>query len=167
MSVDAKPLILNVGSGWDRREGSVNIDLHDERADIKADVLDLHMFQDGEADVVIASQILEHFSRHDGERALKEWFRVLRSGGECVVSVPDIEAVCSTFNEIPGEHRQGFMYMLFGWQNEDKPGMIHQWGFTPRGLAKAMEDAGFEVIWMDKNKPPRPTPSVRCVGRKP
>ena len=165
--LEVDPLILNVGCGWDYRQDCVNIDLHDPKADIKADVLNLSMFGDGVADVVIASQILEHFSRHEGERALKEWFRVLRSGGECVVSVPDVEAVCELFNDFPVNVRQASMYMFFGWQTEDNPLMVHKWGYTPLGLAQVMEGAGFDVIWMDKNNPPRPTPSVRCVGRKP
>lgn len=158
-------VILNVGCGHDIRQNAINVDLHDERADVKADAKDLPMVGDGTVDVVIASQILEHFTFADGSAALAEWFRVLRPGGELIVSVPDMDAVVSDWSKMPEELKAALMYFFYGAQNA--PGQVHMSGYTPYSLTKVMNAAGFEVIWMDKNYPPRPTPSVRIVGRKP
>lgn len=157
-------VMLNVGCGHDIREGCINIDLYDDRADVKADVRELP-FCDGHADVVIASQILEHFEFKEGERALREWARVLKSGGELVVSVPNMDEVVRMFRDFPEELKAATMYIFYGAQGA--VGMAHMSGFTPFSLCKAVRKAGLEVIWMDYNTPRRPTPSVRVVGRKP
>lgn len=158
-------VILNVGCGHDIRQNAINVDLYDARADVKADAKHLPMCADDSVDVVIASQILEHFTFADGKAALAEWFRVLRPGGELIVAVPDMDAIANDWMRLPEELKVALMYFFYGAQNG--PGQVHMSGYTPYSLTKAMNRAGFEVIWMDKNSPPRPTPSFRMVGRKP
>ena len=158
-------VIVNVGCGHDIRKNAINVDLYDDRADVKADAKNLSMFADGSVDVVIASQILEHFTFEEGKAALAEWFRVLRPGGELVVAVPDMDAVVVRWHDLPEEVKTATMYFFYGAQVG--PGQVHMSGYTPYSLTQAVNKAGFEVIWMDKNKPPRPTPTVRIVGRKP
>jgi ubiquinone/menaquinone biosynthesis C-methylase UbiE len=158
-------VIVNVGCGHDIRKNAINVDLYDARADVKADAKCLPMFTDGSVDVVIASQILEHFTFADGKEALTEWFRVLRPGGELIVNVPDMDAAASDWSKLPDELKAALMYFFYGVQVG--PGQVHMSGYTPYSLTKAMNAAGFEVIWMDKNTPRRPTPTVRIVGRKP
>ena len=158
-------VIVNVGCGHDIRKNAINVDLYDDRADVRADAKDLPMFAEGSVDVVIASQILEHFTFADGKAALSEWFRVLCPGGELVVSVPDMDGVVNRWHDLPDEVKVALMYFFYGAQTG--PGQVHMSGYTPYSLTKAMIAEGFEVIWMDKNKPPRPTPTVRIVGRKP
>lgn len=158
-------VILNVGCGHDIRQNAINVDLYDDRADIKADAKCLTMCADGSVDVIIASQVLEHFTFTDGIAALDEWFRVLRPGGELIVAVPDMDGVVNRWHDLPEEVKTATMYFFYGAQVG--PGQVHMSGYTPYSLTKAMNAAGFEVIWMDKNMPPRPTPTVRIVGRKP
>ena len=158
-------MVVNVGCGHDIRKNAINVDLYDARADVKADAKDLPMFADGTVDVVIASQILEHFTFEDGKAALAEWFRVLRPRGELVVSVPDMDAVAGDWAKMPDELKIALMYFFYGVQVGQ--GQVHMSGYTPYSLTKAMNKAGFEIIWMDKNKPQRPTPTVRIIGRKP
>lgn len=54
-------------------------------------------FDNGSVDVVYTSHTLEHFSKQDGERFLRECHRVLRPGGILRVVVPDLEAIVSDY----------------------------------------------------------------------
>jgi predicted SAM-dependent methyltransferase len=54
-------------------------------------------FGDGSVDVVYTSHTLEHFSKQEGERFLKECHRVLRPGGIIRVVVPDLEPIISGY----------------------------------------------------------------------
>jgi predicted SAM-dependent methyltransferase len=54
-------------------------------------------FDDESVDIIYTSHTLEHFSRQEGTRFLKECHRVLRSGGILRVVVPDLEAIISDY----------------------------------------------------------------------
>lgn len=60
---------------------------HASGGEIEADVVDLHMIENGSIDGILAKHLLEHIIRPIP--ALKEWARVLKDGGKLVVIVPD------------------------------------------------------------------------------
>jgi predicted SAM-dependent methyltransferase len=51
-------------------------------------------FADGTFDAVYAYHVFEHLSPSEGERCARQLFRVLKAGGICRVSVPDLETAC-------------------------------------------------------------------------
>lgn len=57
------------------------------QADICASGDDLYMFKDGELDFVVARHNLEHYV--DVVKTIKEWRRVLKTGGVMAVILPD------------------------------------------------------------------------------
>jgi SAM-dependent methyltransferase len=73
----------------------------------RADVTDLP-YADGRFDIVVCSEVLEHLS--DGKAAVNELVRVLKPGGDLVVSVPRYlpERVCwalsAAYHQEPGGH---------------------------------------------------------------
>ena len=84
------PLIvrkLNIGSGWNYREGYINTDLwqRGNRLDIvcRAEALP---FKNGVFNEVYSCHVLEHISYWLTKKVLTEWVRVLSVGGEIVVS---------------------------------------------------------------------------------
>lgn len=54
-------------------------------------------FDDASVDIVYTSHTLEHFSKQEGERFLKECHRVLRQGGIIRVVVPDLKTIISDY----------------------------------------------------------------------
>lgn len=54
-------------------------------------------FDDGSVDTIYTSHTLEHFTKKEGERFLKECHRVLRSDGILRVVVPDLESIVSDY----------------------------------------------------------------------
>ena len=54
-------------------------------------------FRDQTFDVVYHSHLLEHLTRNDAERLMRECVRVLKSGGVCRVAVPNMEDICRQY----------------------------------------------------------------------
>ena len=89
---------LNIGSYMDMfHYGWHNLDILDLSEYAKAygynfrqvDVLQGIPYPDDSVDIINASHVLEHFSYEDGEKFLRECFRVLKPGGVIRITVPD------------------------------------------------------------------------------
>jgi len=80
---------LDIGCGRIKcHENAIGMDVFPfSSVDILAEGNDLWMFKDNELDFIVASHSLEHFA--DTKKVLKEWVRVLKSGGILGVAVPD------------------------------------------------------------------------------
>lgn len=87
---------LNLGCGYDRKEGYVNIDLYP--ADSVDMVLDLNRipypFEDSSIDEIFIQHTLEHLN--DFEGTIKEFHRILKDEGRLTVIVPDFSS-CYAF----------------------------------------------------------------------
>jgi SAM-dependent methyltransferase len=95
--------VLELGAGWCDFSNSVtarsvtamDIDATVARSagpgvrPVVGDCTDLTRFPDGDFDVVLASNLLEHLERADVERLLGESMRVLRPGGRLVLIQPN------------------------------------------------------------------------------
>ena len=113
---------LNLGCGNQTPEGWVNIDyafgarfakipffrainkkicLCQMEWDDQIKVHDLRRtfpFDDASVDIIYTSHTVEHFSKQEGERFLKECHRVLKPGGIIRVVVPDLETIISDYS---------------------------------------------------------------------
>jgi ubiquinone/menaquinone biosynthesis C-methylase UbiE len=88
--------------------------------DIIADVQDLAAIDNAQFDCVYCSQVLEHLPRPD--KAISEFFRVLRPGGYVIVSAPHLSAL----HEEPHDYYR----------------------YTQHGLRCLLESSGFEIVRM-------------------
>lgn len=85
---------VNIGCGFDYREGWINVDRYAKRADQRWDILDLPWpLKTGSVDWLYANQILEHVPPRIGDEdglilQLREIHRVLKPGGRCFIGVP-------------------------------------------------------------------------------
>lgn len=140
---------LNLGSGGDRRDGWVNVDLRPEVADVVCDISKLP-YRDGEVDEILASDIAEHFPRQRLADLFAEWRRVLRPDGTLTLRVPNLlrlsEAIVrnpdgadSLIENVYGGHRWG----------PDGAWDTHHWGWTPQTLDRDLAGWGFEVVSND------------------
>lgn len=88
------PKKLNLGCGFDKREGYLNIDLHQmHKPDIVADVLHLHHLPTAHYTEIVAQDLLEHLPRTATKRALLHWASLLQMGGTLHLRVPNILGV--------------------------------------------------------------------------
>ena len=86
----ASGISLELGSG---KNPDPDYDIHldvdpQHNPDVVASALDIP-FEDDYFDRVKAVDVLEHISYRDTERALSEWSRVLKRGGEIYIQVPE------------------------------------------------------------------------------
>lgn len=91
-------------------------------------------FSDNFFDIVMSFGTIEHFL--DSSKAVKEFYRVVKKGGTCLVTCPNIYSARSLIT-------RPILNILkspkFGYQGYEK-------SFRPRVLAKMMEEAGFKEI---------------------
>tara|TARA_R110000822_G_scaffold302891_1_gene427386 strand:+ start:1531 stop:2037 length:507 start_codon:yes stop_codon:yes gene_type:complete len=109
---------LNLGCASDVREGYNNVDLHSKNPNvIISDVRDLSFVQDGEAEEVIAQDVLEHIPFQDSPACIKEWCRVLAPEGRIFIQTTNFEEFVKTFTNKVWDIKT-INYMMFagkGW----------------------------------------------------
>jgi hypothetical protein len=146
---DAYPARLNLGCGYDRREGYLNVDLNDFHApDLVGDVRSLPMLPAGRYQEIVAQDVLEHLERADGPVALAEWARLMAPGGVLRLRVPDLPSMLRWLREQDdSDHHRLVMHHMFGTQAYD--GDFHLNGYTELLLCDELFRAGFGDVEME------------------
>jgi predicted SAM-dependent methyltransferase len=134
-------LKLNLGCGYDLKEGYINIDIRDIVGTAMMDVRQLKYANDS-ADEIYASDIIEHFSKIEQEPLLKEWHRVLKSGGKLFIRTIDFDRVY--MNLFLAHNHELFFTHLYGGQEYEYN--YHKWCYTKTTMKAALEKAGFKNI---------------------
>jgi predicted SAM-dependent methyltransferase len=113
--------------------------------DFVGDCTDLSQFADGSIDAIYAAHVLEHLGYRDElPRALAECCRVLKPGGDFMISVPNFEELCAMFNaeNLTVNERFHVMRVIFGGQQDAYD--FHKMGFTTDFLQIFLGQAGFK-----------------------
>ena len=133
---------INLGCGFDHREGWVNIDAI---AAVHPDLIhDLHEplpFADDSVIEVLAQDILEHFTKEKVAEVIAEIGRVVKAGGKVTIRVPSVSAIYDQLKGSP-EARNQFLY-----GNTAETGIFgaHKVGFTPEFLTQLFLAQGFQL----------------------
>ena len=133
---------LNVGCGYNRLEGWLNLDSsRDSAADRLMQAHDLAL-ESASSSEVRALQLIEHLGFFKAKYFLSECWRVLRPGGLLTLETPDIEKTFSAF--LSGDHKA--REAALGWvYGPETPGLGHVYCFPKELLAELLAEAGFEV----------------------
>jgi len=149
---------LNLGCGRDYRPGWVNLDIN---PDFKVDVLhDLRRplpFKKGEFSLILAADILEHFTKEEGAALLKECWRILKPGGILKIRIPNIEAIIDQFDDDP----EVLIHFLYGDTSRIGEFGAHKFGYTRKTLAETLKKLDFEILKMETE-----TTNLICQARK-
>jgi predicted SAM-dependent methyltransferase len=139
---------LNLGCGFDRRPGYVNVDLHAKHdPDLVADVTQLDTIADQSCTEALAQDVLEHLPRAKAETAVQEWNRVLQPQGRLVIRVPSLVHLLQLLSDKKRqglEEQQNLVQCLYGTQGYE--GDFHLNGFTEVTLRHLLTQAGFDVL---------------------
>ena len=144
-------LKLNLGCGHTYIKGFVNIDKTPWGCtpDLIADALDLHMYENDMVDHIHTYALLEHIPPWDTLKALREWFRVLKSGGTIHIEVPDLVRIYEDWLVHGIIDEQTAIDFIFGGGKSSSPPyeeQHHLTGFTYSRLARMMKQVGFAKI---------------------
>lgn len=131
---------LNLGCGGKILEGYINVDLYNEKADVKADVTDLP-YEEESIDEILSEHVIEHFTPKEFDMLIRHWRDLLKPGGIIRLECPSL--IACALKVIDGDIG-AFHCGLFGVQ--DEPGQAHKNGFTLKSLSDELAKAGFEVL---------------------
>lgn len=150
---------LNVGCGFDYREGFINIDGSDalprvdQVIDLRSERLVDH-YQAGTVDHILANDFVEHHFHWEAVELLRDFFFVLRSGGTLEVRVPDFQHIIRN----PRYRLEEKITLLYGGQDTSQgkgdeisrnlyPSFFcHKYGYTRKTLTEELRRDGFREI---------------------
>lgn len=123
--------------------------------DIVGSILDMKAVPDESMDAIYSSHNIEHVFFHEVPTVLKEFRRVLKPDGFCVIFCPDIQEVAKFMAEglldEPLYHAKSGpitpLDIMYGHGKAIKKGqvyMAHKTGFSMKLLAKRLNQAGFK-----------------------
>lgn len=147
---------LNLGCGKHRLAGFVNVDLTGSDQDV-----DLSVFPwpwgDGTVDGIVASHVLEHFSKEDGDRFMGEAYRVLGRNGGLHIAVPDMDKfiqahLTGDFSPLNGYKWIDLNHLCGGDDTEPNPAQRHKYMYNRETLYYMLGQNGFDRYWAS-NKP--------------
>ena len=134
------PLKLHLGCGDNYFEGYVNIDWRKTRAtDLVCNIRKLP-YPDNSIELIETYHAIEHLPRHDLPKALKEWDRVLFSGGRLIIEYPDFDEIVKRYLE--GDEKQ--LDGIFALQRFE--GDYHLFGYNFKRLRRVLKDRRFANI---------------------
>jgi predicted SAM-dependent methyltransferase len=115
--------------------------------DYVANASDLSQFENSSVQAIYASHVLEHFYHSLNNElitTLKEWHRVLKPGGQLLISVPDLKTLCWLYlnPNLMAIERHQLMRIIFGGQTNSYD--VHKVGFDFETLSLYLEEVGFE-----------------------
>jgi predicted SAM-dependent methyltransferase len=139
---------LNLGCGEDVREGFINIDLREDKADLWFDVGspldDWPASMVRNTDHILAKDVLEHFPQVRVREVLSTWFDLLKPGGTIEIEVPDI------LFAVEMRHNDDWLIQLL-YGGQDYPENFHQAGFTIATMRRQLEATGFTDIKIEND----------------
>jgi len=131
---------LNLGCNTRIKEGYLNVDRDFyPGVNYQCDVSDLSSFKDESIEEIYASHILEHFSHTRTADVLKEWRRVLQTGGILKLAVPDFRRAIDIY--LKCGMKDWIVYFLYGDQGYE--GANHYCAFDEGRLKCILESIGF------------------------
>jgi len=159
---------LNLGCGGKREEGYINVDIFPGEGVDEVFSMDKIPYLDGTISAIHSEHALEHLGYRQIEETLKEWYRVLCSGGELLLKIPDIDLCCQKLLE--GQNREWYKYTIYGYQKslagEGDEFQYHKWGFNKDEIKGLLENIGFVIDYLE-NYDGYDTPSIGLRAIKP
>jgi len=143
--------LVNIGCGYRPLSGWVNLDLVPGYAEIVWDIRKGLPFKDQSVTAIFCEHVIEHLSREDGLRFIRECRRVLQVGGVVRISTPDAaKYLCSYVN-----NDEFLDHPRFGDGTVPRIDLVnrmmrenghHLWIYDTRSLSIALDSAGFKNI---------------------
>jgi len=164
---------LNLGCGGAPQAGYVNCDLFSGSGIDEVFSLESIPYETGTIEAILSQHSLEHVPYMQAEKALREWFRVLRPAGELILKIPEFEDCCRNYlatSPTDTASRKWYKNTIYGIQisqaGEPDEAQIHKWGYSEKEIIDLLESIGFILDYSVRYDGYR-TPSVALRAVKP
>jgi predicted SAM-dependent methyltransferase len=170
---------LHLGCNDRHIDGFLNVDLlPGPGVDIVSSAHELLDIEDDSVNEILAEHLLEHFTFFQANRAIAEWYRVLKPDGKITIEVPDLMGLCEAFVKATDYQRfqsnkghWGLIHHFFGNQRgrseEENLAQTHKSGYTVHRLYEMLLGVGFKAV--AEVEPVKNTPGssvIRMVATK-
>ena len=137
---------LHLGCGKRYLPGYVHVDIDNfNHIDYQSTVDDLSMFKTNSVSEIYASHLLEYYDIYESLEVLKEWKRVLITGGELKVAVPDFQNLVKVYSST--KNISDVIGPIVGrWEVSKSQKIYHKQIFDFKSLKSLLEKAGFQNI---------------------
>ena len=147
-------------SGADWQEVRLDINAR-ANPDIVASITDMSVIEAASFDALYSSHNLEHLAPHELPDALREFYRVLKPGGFALITLPDLEQAAEYI--AAGKAEEAVLMtdkgpitpldLLYGFRPflAKNPFMAHRFGYTAQTLRRALRDAGFPHVVVERD----------------
>jgi predicted SAM-dependent methyltransferase len=155
---------LLIGCGPTKLDGFTGVDIiPGPTVDLVASA-DKLPFEDNQVDTIVAEHVIEHLTFYQFNRAIAEWYRVLKVDGTLEIECPDLLAWCKLFIETNEYNRytshKGHWPIIahfYGHQrgrNEaEEMSQVHKSGYTFEHLTQILTGIGYtSIIQIDPKK---------------
>ena len=140
---------LNIGSGqrrFDTAHGWINVDCVSRPGQVPDLLCDVGKeklpYPDNSMEYVVLNHVYEHLNLGNGHGIIKEAFRVLKSGGSLIVTVPNIRALAQRW--LTGQISDYIFFVNIYGAYQSEEGDLHRWGYT---LSSLREDISSVEEW--------------------
>ncbi len=151
-----RKVCLHLGCGKSFFPGFIHIDLDNyPHIDHRRDIADLSIFTDNSVDLIYCRHALEYFNKEEAKTVLKEWHRVLKSGGILKLIVPNFETIVELYLKHRDLDHPGIGCLFGRMAIEGSSGrdwIYHKTVYDFNSLKKILEKRGFGNIRQDKEK---------------
>lgn len=123
------------------------------------DATNLWQVDDGTAEKIYASHLLEHFPHTKVKDILWHWYKKLAKGGELIINVPDLAWAARRLNKLDQggmldgyynrfDGDRGLLAIFYGTQSHE--GEYHQAGFIKQYLHDLLLEIGFKEVTVEQ-----------------
>jgi predicted SAM-dependent methyltransferase len=170
---------INLGCGHKKLDGYINIDADEScRPDICADACLLSWIPDCLVEEIRMDAVFEHIYKSERAGAIKEWFRLLTSGGKLVINwIPDFEMAIGLYGgpgptpEFPVFDIEMCSRLVNGLVTDCDDLQLHKDIFSKEKVRREIKAAGFVDVEVFNALYPGENPDILfniCVtARKP
>lgn len=152
-------VMLNVGCGTDYKPEWINIDnnsdhnIEDGKLDLNWDLRNPLPFPENSVDYIFNEHFFEHLTAEEGQRAMRDFMRVLKKGAVMRIAMPSLEEVVKTYQNPKWKSepyikkygldfvqtRAEMLNINFSWWG-------HKWLYDWEELKRRLGDAGYPQV---------------------
>jgi predicted SAM-dependent methyltransferase len=138
---------LHLGCGPVIKDGFINYDLNPGNGGVRHDLTTPLPHENNTVDFIFSEHFIEHITREQGLKLLKECFRVLKPGCTLRIATPNLSIIVNDYiNRTMSRYGKEFDVSPSKFLNRSMRDWGHQFVFDTEELVMLFNEAGFKSV---------------------